>query len=84
MYYCRKFGIQEHLQKIGLEISEDTFRMQLLGKVNYVLQLHPEDQDMLDALLTEENKDTEGCKESLVNNFSRLKCMFSEGSGRTF
>ena len=49
LYYCRKFGIQEHLQKIGLEIPEDTFRMQLLGKVNYVLQVQPEDRDMLEA-----------------------------------
>lgn len=49
LYYCRKFGIQEHLQKTGLEIQEDTYRMQLLGKVNYVLQVHPEDRDMLEA-----------------------------------
>ena len=49
LYYCRKFGIREHLQKIGLEIPEDTYRMQLLGKVNYVLQVHPDDRDMLDA-----------------------------------
>ena len=49
LYYCRKFGIQEHLQKIGLEIPENTYRMQLLGKVNYVLQVHLNDKDMLDA-----------------------------------
>ena len=49
LYYCRKFGIQEHLQKIGLEIPEKTYRMQLLGKVNYVLQVHPNNKDMLDA-----------------------------------
>ena len=49
LYYCRKFGIQEHLQIIGLEIPEDTYRMQLLGKVNYVLQVHPDDRDMLEA-----------------------------------
>ena len=49
LYYCRKFGIREHLQRIGLEIPEDTYRMQLLGKVNYVLQVHPDDRDMLDA-----------------------------------
>ena len=49
LYYCRKFGIQEHLQIIGLEIPEDTYRMQLLGKVNYVLQVQPEDRDMLEA-----------------------------------
>ena len=49
LYYCRKFGVQEHLQKIGLEIPEDTYRMKLLGKVNYVLQVHTDDRDMLDA-----------------------------------
>ena len=49
LYYCRKFGIQEHLQKIGLETPDDTYRMQLLGKVNYVLQIHPDDRDMLGA-----------------------------------
>ena len=49
LYYCRKFGIQEHMQKIGLGIPEDTYRMRLLGKVNYVLQVHPDDRDMLDA-----------------------------------
>ncbi len=49
LYYCRKFGIREHLQKIGLEIPEDIYRMQLLGKVNYVLQVHPDDRDMIAA-----------------------------------
>ena len=49
LYYCRKFGIREHLKKIGLEIEVDTYRMQLLGKVNYVLQVHPNDKDMLEA-----------------------------------
>ena len=49
LYYCRKFSIQEHLQKIGLEIPKDTYRMQLLGKVNYVLQVHPDDRDMHEA-----------------------------------
>ena len=49
LYYCRKFGIQEHLQKISLEIPASTYRMHLLGKVNYVLQIHPDDRDMLEA-----------------------------------
>ena len=49
LYYCRKFGFQEHLQKIGLEIPADTYRMRLLGKVNYVLQVHPDDRDMHEA-----------------------------------
>lgn len=49
LYYCRKFGIQEHLQKIGLEIPEETYQMRLLGKVNYVLRVHSDDRDMLEA-----------------------------------
>ena len=49
LYYCRKFGIQEHLLKIGMELPEETYRMQLLGKVNYVLQVQPEDRDLLGA-----------------------------------
>lgn len=49
LYYCRKFSIQEHLQKSGLDIPEETYQMRLLGKVNYVLQVHPVDKDMLDA-----------------------------------
>lgn len=49
LYYCRKFGIREHLQKIGPEISENAYRMRLLGKVNYVLQVHPDDCIMLEA-----------------------------------
>lgn len=49
LYYCRKFSIQEHLQKSGLDIPEETYQMRLLGKVNYALQVHPVDKDMLDA-----------------------------------
>ena len=49
LYYCRKFSIQEHLQKSGLDIPEEIYRMQLLGKVNYVLQVHPDDRDVLEA-----------------------------------
>ena len=49
LYYCRKFGVSDHLKKLGLDMSEDIYRMQLLGKVNYVLQAHPSDQSMAKA-----------------------------------
>lgn len=49
LYYCKKYGIHEHLHKIDLDVPDETYRMQLLGKVNYVLQVHPEDAAMLDA-----------------------------------
>ena len=49
LYYCRKFGIRSHLQKTNMDISADAYRTQLLGKVNYVLHVHPHDSAMLDA-----------------------------------
>ena len=49
LYYCRKFGFREHLRKTGLEMPEENYRMQLLGKVNYVLQASPDDTDFQKA-----------------------------------
>jgi len=57
LYYCMKFGIQEHLRKVAPELSADAYRIKLLGKINYVLQFHPDDSFMLQAkkwLLSEE------------------------------
>ena len=49
IYFCQKYGIQSHLQRLGLEIPEETYRVKLLGRVNYVLQVMPNDSQMLDA-----------------------------------
>lgn len=49
LYYCRKFGIQSHLQKTGIKLSEEAYRQRLLGKVNYVLQTDPNSADMQEA-----------------------------------
>lgn len=43
LYYCRKFGISSHLQRTGLDVPEEAYRLRLLGRVNYVLRLSPED-----------------------------------------
>ena len=43
IYYCQKFGVTEHLRKIGLEVTEGTYLQHLLGKVNYVLKICPTD-----------------------------------------
>ena len=45
----QKSGIQKQLQKIGLDIPAERYWIQLLGKVNYVLQTSPNDPDMLNA-----------------------------------
>ncbi len=49
LYYCQKFGVQSHLQHTGLETNSSVYLMHLLGKVNYVLQVRPQDQEMLCA-----------------------------------
>lgn len=49
LYYCRKYGIRDHLSRAGLDVSEEAYRARLLGSVNYVLQVTPKDQDMVEA-----------------------------------
>ena len=49
LYYCRKFGFTEHLRRVGLMISEEAYLQHLLGKINYVLQIRSNDQELIDA-----------------------------------
>ena len=49
LYYCRKFGIREHLRRTGQDVPEDAFRRRLLGRVNYVLQISPGDPAFSEA-----------------------------------
>lgn len=49
LYYCQKFGISEHLKRSGAALSEENYRMRLLGKVNYVLRVDPGNGDMKKA-----------------------------------
>ena len=58
LYYCRKYGISEHLRRIGVDASDETYRLRLLGKVNYFLQISPGDPDLMESrqwLLNSEN-----------------------------
>ena len=47
VYYCRKFGVDDHLAKIGKDKKEPMDRqrylLSLLGKLNYILQMNPQD-----------------------------------------
>jgi len=43
LYYCQKYGVAEHLRRTGLELPEKAYLQHLLGKVNYVLQISPND-----------------------------------------
>ncbi len=46
LYYCQKYGIDDHIQKSGVTISKDTYIAKLLGRANYVLSVDPENQEM--------------------------------------
>ena len=47
VYDCGKYGVQEHLQRTGaqmwLQKGEERYLQHLMGKVNYILQVNPED-----------------------------------------
>lgn len=47
LYYCQKYGIADHLRRIGGDVSEEIYRQRLLGKVNYFLQVSPGDPELV-------------------------------------
>ena len=46
LYFCQKYGVEEYIWHLGLDISARVYVMQLLGRVNYVLQVMPENEEM--------------------------------------
>ena len=46
LYFCQKFGVEDHLAKIGAEISAKDYVKSLLGKVCYALFISPNDKDL--------------------------------------
>ena len=47
LYYCRKFGVEDHLKKSGIDIAPEHYIAGLLGKVNYVLSIQPDNEEFL-------------------------------------
>ena len=47
IYYCMKFGIEEHLRRKGIESEPEEYAKKLFGKVNFVLQADPENEEMI-------------------------------------
>ena len=58
MYYCMKYGVAAHLSCLRSEETEAHYLRRLLGRVNYVLSLEPENRQMKQyrAWLTEKQK----------------------------
>lgn len=40
-YYCRRFGIAEHLRRTGCTLTPEAYRERLLGQVGFILQADP-------------------------------------------
>ena len=49
VYYCRKFGVSDHLARTKQTVSEEDYLRRLLGQVNFALQINPADQELADA-----------------------------------
>lgn len=49
LYYCQKFGVEEHLARCGIEEDKKLYLRRLLGRVNYVLQITQNDEQMIQA-----------------------------------
>lgn len=48
IYYCLKYGVESHLNRIGKE-GEIRYISSLLGKIRFILQVNPADQWFLEA-----------------------------------
>ena len=46
VYYCKKFGVGEHIKRVGGE-NETQYLRSLLGKITFVLQTRPKDKEFL-------------------------------------
>lgn len=45
IYYCRKHGVDEHLRYSNMnDVTAQQYLLQLLGRINYVLSVSPEDR----------------------------------------
>lgn len=46
LYYCKTYGVYSHMQRTQVNVTEDTYLRQLLGRVNYVLSIDPLNEEM--------------------------------------
>lgn len=48
VYYCKKFGIENHMAYADITDTPEHYALTLLGKVNYVLSVCPDDKEFAD------------------------------------
>ena len=47
VYFCKKFGVENHLEHIHYTKDKKAYLQSLLGRVSFVLQTEPNDEDFL-------------------------------------
>lgn len=47
MYFINKFGVENHLEKINLDINKYKYLKSLLGRINFVLCVNPKDNEFI-------------------------------------
>lgn len=49
-YYCRRFGVQGHMERLGIDGSESKahYLARLLGRIEYLLSINPEDAEFIE------------------------------------
>ncbi len=48
VYFLQKFGIKSHLEKIACTQTQDAYLQSLLGRINFVLHVCPEDGEFIE------------------------------------
>lgn len=46
VYFCRRYGVEEHLKRVGSDSTPENYLRSLLGRVSYVLQITPDSSEM--------------------------------------
>lgn len=46
IYYCKKYGIEEHINKLGINESVEGYLVKMLGKINYILSVEKDNCEM--------------------------------------
>ena len=47
IYFINKFGVENHLNKINLNINRNQYLKSLLGRINFVLSVNPIDNEFM-------------------------------------
>lgn len=47
VFYCQRYGVLSHLERVGSSLPPSKYLASLLGRINYVLSVTPDDEEFL-------------------------------------